>query len=1358
MKILRSKGTSFTDLNERGEEGRTTELARGLYPKADRTLTAGDFAQDDVVVPSRLADYVGKDHALALRQTISALDKVIRKPRSLSDFEIQAYIDRTRLSVELWQRLCFRHKAAILALDDDGKAFEQFEQAWLWKVHPYAVAPFDPTAPNTDKNAALIQTNADAQKERSVFNGRWHRALWKTKNDNPDYAATADAIFRHLWEQERDVRGWIRRDGGQVSPATGQGLVAARGLSMASSANDPRVGRNPLKIPNWNADDEVLYFDPDVARTIFDEVIAGKGRHRFPAWQFGKILYEHFPVVAGSFSDDKEAKQRLWSLHNWVRRYYQKLGKSERFRRACTSGNDSELRKIVPADGHHLLGILRAKSRNADFGELIRLGKLIVHAADLPADTQDIASAFVQRMDYYATSAGQAEIKRNEAFTRVWRNSVGLSLRTLKAWADPDGKAKVALRRSGQLGDQEIDDDLASPGVALAAVNGLQPGHFERHTRLVFGDKSVPGTGPGSRASIFLPESDDEKKELLWAMLRLAGEVRNRTNHFNTMQRLVGVLQNGVLSEQERVVSGIGGAELHTAEQMPTDKAASCAMATFKALLDFDLSMQAQAIVDDLKQFDVPRLVPLERREALLAELSPIQASSAVTAPRFLAVMQHVKNLAGHDPGLLHDMLKPFIALDLDPGPAATRGVNHCRLGALRLLYASGFQGWMAELGSGSGIVAAAVATAIQAKKTRTAQFEEEAGQFYRSVGTLAEDLALDTLDDLDSLLKALASQSAGAERIRQTYRPDPGEQKKRSSWVDQFRREVFAYLFGAYLQDRGLTWIWEIEDRGDSGPTPPPILPDDIRVPEWHPQPWHCQFYAWLYLVPSDDASLLRHQLRKTAVLEGKGHTESRTQRVSQAIDDCDRLMGLYTRVQSAGFSGAEHAGDHALKTVLYEDPAKFDIIFCRDNETYHASFPGTQRGLRQMLRFGHYDALKRVFEKHKITNADVDEFTKLTSSDAQQSAEIKHVFARRAELRSLIDVLAKSRGEDAQSLVEACAEYKTTAAQTALHTFRANAARLTEHARLHQLLMRVVGRLMDFTMMWERDATYIFLGMLYRQAEHKGGMAIVAKRPEGERSSGRIELELPPGSAPSREGDPLRNKDLRIRLWSDARGFTTPRFMNLIGLLNDENRRLFERHYFQLHSENPKDVAARERRIAAGSDEDLRFNWKDGKWAIRNDFAHYNVVGTKKGPINLTYLTNAVRSLLSYDRKLKNAVSKAIKEIVADDGLILEWELHEDRLRRPRVRPDVEEHLKMVGGPEAQQVRFPLPRRSVRYTSMVKALFDFDNGGYRKLLGPATKKKRRGFLEYPDEFLRKFEDRVPSLMLVRYPELPPE
>ena len=134
MKILRSKGLSYTEAGKSGQD--SGKLARGLALKGENALTPSEFRDELRVAPEKLADFVGEDYALVLRQTVSVLDKIIRKPRSLRKCALQTYVDRTFLAAELWRRLSGRCKDGISSLPDGQEAFKQFSASWNWKSIP----------------------------------------------------------------------------------------------------------------------------------------------------------------------------------------------------------------------------------------------------------------------------------------------------------------------------------------------------------------------------------------------------------------------------------------------------------------------------------------------------------------------------------------------------------------------------------------------------------------------------------------------------------------------------------------------------------------------------------------------------------------------------------------------------------------------------------------------------------------------------------------------------------------------------------------------------------------------------------------------------------------------------------------------------------------------------------------------------------------------------------------------------------------------------------------------------------------------------------------------------------------------
>ena len=123
------------------------------------------------------------------------------------------------------------------------------------------------------------------------------------------------------------------------------------------------------------------------------------------------------------------------------------------------------------------------------------------------------------------------------------------------------------------------------------------------------------------------------------------------------------------------------------------------------------------------------------------------------------------------------------------------------------------------------------------------------------------------------------------------------------------------------------------------------------------------------------------------------------------------------------------------------------------------------------------------------------------------------------------------------------------------------------------------------------------------------------------------------------------------------------------------------------------------------------------------------------------MTYIINAVRSLLAYDRKMKDQVVTSINKIMARHGFAIKWEMDRDRLFRPIVTPML---LPVIDDfpsydPELAAVKFSIPRHSPRVTSMVQALFDFGSKGYVKV----NERKIPQSLHFP-EIMRKKPDGV--------------
>ncbi len=79
-----------------------------------------------------------------------------------------------------------------------------------------------------------------------------------------------------------------------------------------------------------------------------------------------------------------------------------------------------------------------------------------------------------------------------------------------------------------------------------------------------------------------------------------------------------------------------------------------------------------------------------------------------------------------------------------------------------------------------------------------------------------------------------------------------------------------------------------------------------------------------------------------------------------------------------------------------------------------------------------------------------------------------------------------------------------------------------------------------------------------------------------------------------------------------------------------------------------------------------------------IRNQLRHFNLLATNQPLIKLTDLVNDVRKLVSYDRKLKNAVSKSVITLMEQEGFELRWQMHDHQLTDAQVTGGKVTHFK--------------------------------------------------------------------------------
>jgi len=181
--------------------------------------------------------------------------------------------------------------------------------------------------------------------------------------------------------------------------------------------------------------------------------------------------------------------------------------------------------------------------------------------------------------------------------------------------------------------------------------------------------------------------------------------------------------------------------------------------------------------------------------------------------------------------------------------------------------------------------------------------------------------------------------------------------------------------------------------------------------------------------------------------------------------------------------------------------------------------------------------------------------------------------------------------------------------------HRHLAHRVRLLDHVKLHDLLMTVLARLADYAGLWERDLYFVTLALCHQQQLDLYRLFEADGNHGNFFDNGQIVEAL-------RQVQPHR-----------------------LGMLAS----LFGPTYT-----------------------------KGELVKIRNELAHFNMLQGVKPSVDLTQEVNQARQLMAYDRKLKNAVSKSIIEMLAREGFNLTWQSDANHtLRLAQVKSEQITHL---------------------------------------------------------------------------------
>jgi hypothetical protein len=1111
------------------------------------------------------------DPDLLVRQYISGIDKVLSKPKKPEDMHLHWYKLRSALGAAVWDCLVNRLPNAV---QTDRQAFGRIKRNWEWKLHPYA----------KEKTLQAYEELLGSDKWRIGRNGklkplanyRGSRFGLYASGDNLDVAAAAIGIDAHLFSQERRIDGTLRSSKGSTPNSTG--LVEARARSIENSVYRKHDGAAEiLNPPVWTRDDLTAYGQQDVAAAIYRKATEKENKtdkngkptpQRLSSKDVGIALFEHYSAIGlCDQAMDPDRKQRLQALHNAVRELYRRLVKNSK--RGTENHKFHKLSDRLPRNHAALVSLMEMTEENAVIGDLIRHGRNAYYAHINRERFGDNAS---EASRYYWTSEGQAEIKRSEAFTRIWRTVKDQAARTAKSWADPTGGFRDV--ESGIISD----DILLEKAIQKVTNDGFDHGWFETKAQLLLGAAAKP----------FLDASPEVQRQIMLALLKITSRIRTDVVHFTARKKFAERLQASI---RKMLADGLISDE---------------AQAIVRNLYAADERELSARVERDLAGALVHEFVSPELYRALLTELN-VNATSDIPLPRFNRLMSRlhgtVEHLQENQLGLRANIAMKVNRLALETPHLRARYV------ALKALYEKRFALWLAGLEEGQ--LQRFLNQALE-EGARLARTPHGNSPFVALIRPKIDRVRLTPEGGVLRIFDDLAGIVATEMRDQNAYEANPNKAREESEWIEQFKCDLLAIAFVAYLEERGFKRLAMLSNADRVRRDPPttsiaePPLRDDVD--------WQANLYFFLHLVPVEDVSGLSHQFRKMAVLEP--NLQDDTSVANAVMRDVQQVVSLYLAMNADKFEGTTTRIDTENFGPFFENPKDFERIYEGEDST-DAPVVSLKRGLRQIMRFGHLRRLERIFKNNKVTASAVND---VLAAERKRPGEASPIASAQKKREELHQQLVRARFVEPRQLEE----YSRLIEKISRHRHAASNVRLTTHLSLHHLMMRVLSRLIDYAGTWERDRMFVFLGLV---AEQNARASAQGHKPVFTLNSSGLS-RLTGG-----------------RHWYRQEGGKEEAI--LPDLLTAENRSLFDTHF--------------------GKE----------KAQIRNDFAHYNNISLDRDDIDLTAEINRIRSLLAYDRKLKNAVSKSIKDLLAREGFSISWNTENHQLRLKSVSSDKIDHL---------------------------------------------------------------------------------
>jgi hypothetical protein len=749
-----------------------------------------------------IEDFALSHDELIIAQWISSIDKIATKPSGNNGPTDEQRCLRQNIGNAAFGLLRERKLLPGLKKQEIAK---HLELVWQSKIAPYGKAKY---RPKRGGNGPLPLPSAK---------GRWFQRFAGSCNaSDVNGPQIAQKIYEHLHVAEYRIN--------QACPNKREGRIPAR----AKSISDNILSSQKRPTLEWSEGDEECYFKrADVAREIFSAAknrIDGsdKGKPTHVTLDIaGEKLFAHYArVFTGadgtplSIAESKQQFPRLFDLHMAVKDCYSRLLKNHGKTGKQKAPN---ILHSLPVDKDALLRLIKAMRGNRDVNALIRLGKVIHYQAfeSQSRSHQSYKEDWPTDIDAsrYWSSTGQAEIKRNEAFVRVWRHVLALAQRTVTDWVAPFSK-----------------DILLSAGKNHALKN-FDPDRFKNKLDLLF----------GNQARLF--NDPDIQKGVLEFVLENTAQLRHKSFHFTG--------RNGFSTA------------LHSLGGQP-DKVVDCV----KNLWDQDLAERANRLHQTMIGVKCDYFFDKTQAQVILDAL--IEAEGSLPLPRFNRTLKRA-----HDTWNRNKPLLPLLPDSANRNHMENPAIL-CRYTVLKLLYERPFRAWLDQFTSERVNLLLDRAIKRATADAQTINGKNQDSDTRALIVSRASHLPRPTGEDaFRQFFFDLSASTATEMRVQRGYESDSDQAREQAGFIEDLRCEVLSLAFSDFLVEYKLQFVSELSAQTPL-PKIPQVDLGAIATPKaFEPaQAWEATLYFLLHLVPVDQVGKLLHQIRKWEILAAPSHS----------------------------------------------------------------------------------------------------------------------------------------------------------------------------------------------------------------------------------------------------------------------------------------------------------------------------------------------------------------------------------------------------------------------------------------------------------------------------------------------------